>query len=69
MDSLNLNEIHKFLLEIVPKCGDVCQLFMLACIPINLLFNFRLFEALFIKKNHIKRKVVLRILLQRPMKK
>ena len=42
MDSINLNEVHKFLLEIVPKCGDVCNFFELL-LPVCFRNNFEAF--------------------------
>jgi hypothetical protein len=68
MDSINLNEIHKFLLEIVPRCGDVKSLLRILK---NLIYflKSRLFEMHFIKKKRCKRKAVLLILLQKQTKK
>ena len=42
MDSINLNEVHKFLLEIVPKCGDVCN-FLELLLPVCFRNNFEAF--------------------------
>ena len=41
MGSINLNEIHKFLLEIVPRCGDV-NFYLMNLKPFILLFTFNL---------------------------